>query len=366
MKKETQYKEKRLLQSTTASLGHDSRNLVRASVGGGTTIFKVPVTLLGTRPGNTDGRAAVRNTGGESLDVAGLVLASKTEGVIVTIDGNVLLVALLQSGDGLVDVLHAPFLPHDGGGEVGVKTGTIPVTRNRLGVEGDLDAKVLGDTVKEVTSNPEVVTHLDTLTRANLELPLRRKNLGVDTGDFDVGVKAGTVVSLNDITAVNLASSDTAVVGALRTGETALGPAIGSTELIEKGVLLLETEPGVLILVGIHELVALMSVVVLVGGAVGVPAFAEDEDVVTATERIGEDGDGAEVDIGVVTGGLGGRRTVEVPLREILNRINLFVQSLGFTPDAVGAINPNVLGLYGTPLVEIKVLLQSGSVGDNF
>jgi hypothetical protein len=366
MKKETQYKEKHPLQSTTASLDHNSRDLVRASVGGGTTILKVPITFLSTRPGNTDRRTAVRNTGGEGFDIASLVFASKTEGIVVTVDGDVLLVALLEGGDGLVDVLHAALFPHGSGGEVGVETGTVPVTGDRLGVERDLDAEILSDTVEEVTGNPKVVTHLDTLTRANLELPLRRKNLGIDTGDLYVGIKAGTVVGLHDITAVDLAGSDTAVVGALGTRETALGPAIGCTELVEKGVLLLETEPGLLALVGLHELVALMSVVVLVRGAVRVPAFAEDEDVVTATERIGKDGDRAEVDIGVVAGGLGGRRTVEVPLREILNGVDLFAQSLGFTPDAVGTVNPDVLGLNGTPLVKVEVFLQSSSVGDNF
>lgn len=48
-----------------------------------------------------------------------------------------------------------------------------------------------------------------------------------------------------------------------------------------------------------------MAVVELVGGSIGIPGLTEDEDVVTETEGIGEDGDGAQVDIGVVTGGLG-------------------------------------------------------------
>lgn len=126
-------------------------------------------------------------------------------------------------------------------------------------------------------------------------------------------------MGLNDVTAVDLAGSDTTVIGTLGTGEPALGPAIGRTELVEQGVFLLKTEPGDFLLVCLHELVALMAVVVLVGGTIGIPALAKDEDVVSTTERIGEDGDRAEVDIGVLARGLAGGGTVEVPLGELLN-----------------------------------------------
>lgn len=135
-------------------------------------------------------------------------------------------------------------------------------------------------------------------------------------------------MSLYDITAVDLASTDTAVVRTLRTGETTLGPAIGVSKLIEESVLLLETEPGLLILVRLHQLGAVMSVVELVWYAVGIPALGEDEDVVTTAEGIGEDGNGTEVDIGVFTGSLASRGTVKVPLGEIINRGRLLGQSL--------------------------------------
>lgn len=113
-------------------------------------------------------------------------------------------------------------------------------------------------------------------------------------------------MGLDDITAVDLAGSDTTVVRALGTGEATLGPTVGSTKLVEQSVLLLETEPGDDALVGLHELCALVTVIELVGGAIGVPALGENEDVVATAEGIGEDGDGAEVDIRVLTGSLGG------------------------------------------------------------
>lgn len=126
-------------------------------------------------------------------------------------------------------------------------------------------------------------------------------------------------MGLDDIAAVDLTGTDTAVVGALGTGEATDGPAVGAVVHVEEGVLLLEAEPRLLLLVGLHELVGLIAVVVGIGGAIGVPALADDEDVGCQAEWIGEDGDGAEVDVGVVTRGLAGGGAVEVPLGEVLD-----------------------------------------------
>jgi hypothetical protein len=60
-----------------------------------------------------------------------------------------------------------------------------------------------------------------------------------------------------------------------------------------------------------------VAVVVLVWGSIGIPALAQDEDVGVAAHWVGEDGDRAEVDIRVTTGGLTRRRAVEVPFWEV-------------------------------------------------
>lgn len=80
--------------------------------------------------------------------------------------------------------------------------------------------------------------------------------------------------------------------------------------------------------VSLHDLGALMAVVVLVGGAVGIPALGEDDDVGGAAEGIGVDGAGAQVDIGVVTGSLLGGGTVEVPDRKVGGLPVLLVECL--------------------------------------
>lgn len=83
-------------------------------------------------------------------------------------------------------------------------------------------------------------------------------------------------MSLDDVTLDNLARADAAVVRALGSGETVLGPAIGTVVKIEKGVLLLKTEPRLVGGMGLHQLGALMAVVVLVGGAIVVPALGKN------------------------------------------------------------------------------------------
>lgn len=160
---------------------------------------------------------------------------------------------------------------------------------------------------------------LNTSARADLELPLGGHDLGIGTGDLDTSEQASLVVSLDNISAEDLASTDTTVVWALWTWEPVCWPAIGTVAHVEKSVLLLKTEPRLLRLVGLHKLGSFVAVVELVWGSVGIPALGNNQDVGGTTEWIGEEGDGAEVNIGVVTWSLSSRATVKVPFWEILN-----------------------------------------------
>ena len=63
------------------------------------------------------------------------------------------------------------------------------------------------------------------------------------------------------------------------TWETTLGPSVGCTLVVEQSVLLLDTEPGDMLLDGIHCLFARVAVVGLYGDTLGVVALGEDEDV---------------------------------------------------------------------------------------
>jgi len=174
---------------------------------------------------------------------------------------------------------------------------TIPITFKRLGMEGNLDTEFLGNSLKEIAGHPEMVSHFNADAGANLEFPLRGHDFGVDTADVYTSVQARLVVGLNDVTGVDFAGSDAAVVWALRSWETADGPAVWFSKGIEKRVLLLETEPGLVLSVFFHQLGAFGAVVELVWCTIRIVAFGEHEDVVPATERVGVHGNRFEVHI---------------------------------------------------------------------
>lgn len=79
--------------------------------------------------------------------------------VALTVNGDVLLVAGLELLHGSLDGLHTTLGTSSVGGDVGVQTGTVPVTLDGLGLEGDADTELLGDTVEDEAGHPEVVTH---------------------------------------------------------------------------------------------------------------------------------------------------------------------------------------------------------------
>jgi hypothetical protein len=111
-----------------------------------------------------------------------------------------LFVALLKLLNSFVYSLNTARFTHLLGGIVGVATCTIPVALKRLRMEGDLDTPLLCDADKEVAGYPKLISHGNTLTGPDLELPLRRHDFCVDTADPDASIEAGTIVSLNQVT----------------------------------------------------------------------------------------------------------------------------------------------------------------------
>jgi len=108
-----------------------------------------------------------------------------------------------------------------------------------------------------------------------------------------------------------------------------------------------------------------MTEVELVGCSIRIPGLAENEDVIATAERISEDSNRAEVDIGVVTGSLAGGRTVKVPFRELIDGFNGLGESLGLAAAVTDSVDPDILSLDMTPLVEAHVLHEILRVGDD-
>lgn len=73
----------------------------------------------------------------------------------------------------------------------------------------------------------------------------------------------------------------------------------------------------------LHQPRRIVTVIVLVRGAIVVPALAHHEDVGSAAERIRELLDGAEVDVGVLSTSLSGRGAVEVPFWKVRDGLGL-------------------------------------------
>ena len=118
--------------------------------------------------------------------------------------------SLGELGDSSLDGGHSlSGSSHLCGREVRVTSGTVPVTGEGFWVERGLwgqygimcgtgwtylDSPLFTDSEKQESSHPEVVSHIDTGTWTDLELPLRRHDLGVDTRDLDTGIQAGSLL----------------------------------------------------------------------------------------------------------------------------------------------------------------------------
>ena len=148
-------------------------------------------------------------------------------------------VSLGQLVNGLEDNLFTAGDTHRLSGVVGVTAGAVPVAGNGLRVEGDDDAKVLGDAPQQEAGHPQLVTHFDsyecqflhkeatiTFTWSDLELPLSRHDLSVSTRDLDASIQASSVVSFDNIATVDVVVSNGAVVWALWSGVTLLWPSV--------------------------------------------------------------------------------------------------------------------------------------------
>jgi hypothetical protein len=157
--------------------------------------------------GHTDGSTTVSDTRAESADMAGLMTTRKTEIVVLSVDGNVLVVPLAQLLDRSLNGFHASGFPHSFRAVVGVAASTVPIALEGFGVEGNLDAPLLSNSDEEIAGHPEMVTHGDTLTWADLELPLGGHDLCVDTTDVDAGVQTSSVVGLDEITSEDFAGT---------------------------------------------------------------------------------------------------------------------------------------------------------------
>jgi hypothetical protein len=209
-------------------------------------------------------------------------------------------------------------------------TGTVPVSLDdRFGVERAKDLKVFADTLQNVTTHHELVTGVNADAGPDLVFLLTGHDFSVDTGNVNPRIQAGLVQGLRDGSAKVVFGADTAVVGTLGTaGHATLGPTERSAFVkVKEGKLLFESKPDFLVVLtdkGFHGLGPGIGLQRLALRRVGV---AHDEHIVRAvgtdTEGILKDPARLQNDFRVVTRGLVGGGSVEIPLGKGVNRLGL-------------------------------------------
>ena len=319
----------RALDLPTQTLDDDAGDLIRIGVTRRAAVLKVSFALLLHRAVDATARAAVGHPPREFVVRRRLVLARHARLVPLAVHLHMVDMSFLERMHGLLDSLDAAVLAHRRGRHIRMEPRAVPVAGDGLGMERDLDAVHLGDAVQQEPRQPELVAQSDPLARPHLVLPLRGHHLGVGAGDVDARVQTRLVVRVDHVARVDLARAVAAVVGALRGGEAVVRPAVRPAGLVQHGVFLFQAEPELVGCVFFHEDVGVVAEVVFVGAAVGHVGLAEDEDVGLAAEGVWEEGRGAQVDVGVVAGGLFGGRAIEVPFREVFYGGGFGTEGLG-------------------------------------
>mmetsp|Transcript_11769 Transcript_11769/g.33195 ORF Transcript_11769/g.33195 Transcript_11769/m.33195 type:complete len:410 (+) Transcript_11769:478-1707(+) len=320
-------------------LDEETDHNVRVDVGGRAPVLKVSLIGQLDRERDTDGGTTIGNSEPEGIDVARLVGTGKALFVAASVLGDVLRVALRQPLDGSLNGLHSPIATHRLRGVVGVGTSSIPVSLDGLRVEGGDDSKLLPEAVEQPPGDHDHITGLQGTGRSNLELPLSRHHLGVNSRDGEAGLDACIHVGLSELTPVDGLVTDSAVERSLRGGVSAERPSVrGGSSFGKHRVLLLESEQRLL---GLHCVVddglEHRPGVRDVGLASRVQDVAHDEHIISSTDGIRADEARAQDAVRVVSLGLAGGRPIEGPRREVgsVHRGDGLRDALGLGPHLV-------------------------------
>jgi len=127
------------------------------------------------------------------------MVSSQSEVVLRSIDSNVLGVSFSEELHGFKDSVITTILSSRFEGEVSVATRTVPITLNRLRLEGDINVVFFTNPFQDISSNPELVTSLESFNGSNLEFPLSGEDFGVETGDLDTSSKAAPHMGFSNI-----------------------------------------------------------------------------------------------------------------------------------------------------------------------
>merc|ERR1719210_3231553 len=196
------------------------RHHVGIHVGSRAAILKIALAVSLGLTRDADRCTAVGDPEAELFDRRRLVGAGEAPLVARAVDLDVVHVLLLELLDRSHNLSVAAIVSHLLGGVIGVATGPVPIARDGLGVEADIDPLGLTHADQQVPGHPEMVAAVDTLARANLVFPLPWHHFGVDAGNVNPSVEAGFVVSFHDRAPEGTICACAAIVWTLRPRET--------------------------------------------------------------------------------------------------------------------------------------------------
>ena len=200
-----------------------------------------------------------------------------------------------------------------------------------------------------------MITDGDAFNGTNLVFPLSGHDFSVGARDFDSSVKTSSVVSVSDDSTIAVVGANRAIVRALRSGVTIMGPSKGpGGELglsADKSVFLFESKPRLFVRTSVHNFLGVSSEIGVgrnkcrASSVSPLVCVGHDDDVVALSEGISVVGDGLHDDLRVVCLGLITGGTIVVPFGKLVNRSHLEVKgsALGAESDAT-SVNPDVLG----------------------
>lgn len=234
--------------------------------------------------------------------------------VSVTVDSDVSLDVLAELVTDSGEDLSLTGISHGAVGEVGVHSGTVPVTWDWLGGQVHCDVVLLTETHHEVTRDPDLVTGSLGALVENLVLPGAEHDLSIGALDVETGIDADVQMFVHDVSSRDSSGADTAVVGSLWSWEELTGwPSDWvASGVVDEDVLLFETEPEVVVVI-----IDLRAGVGSVWGTIWVHDFAHDHEGVSSAWIVA-DVDWDEETVGAVSWSLLGGGAVEAPFGAVL------------------------------------------------